>query len=141
MKLYNDRRLVGVLGSKSIKKYNNDLLEIVETMECIEKEIFELQAEKRYDCYYGIIYLIILDMPGQLIMMRFAAFRDIELRYFGNLDQRTSIASYNRTRFADHLLLQNCKNLVVTLYSNYRKLWCARTVLFSICKNSASVSW
>jgi hypothetical protein len=50
-----------------------------------------------------------LDLPGQIVLIRFAAFRDIELRYFANLDHRSSIAAYNRTTFADHLLLQNCK--------------------------------
>lgn len=98
MKLYNDQRLVGVVGTKSVRPFNG-VLGMIETMDCLEKELFEFPIQKMYDCFY--------DLPGQIILIRFAAFREVELRYFANVDMRSSIATYNRTKFADHLLLQN----------------------------------
>ena len=82
---------------------------MIEKIECIEKEIFDSLVQNIYKSFYGILnsYLTI-DLPGQIILVRFAAFRDIELKYFGSLDQRCSIAAFNRLRFGDHLLLQGC---------------------------------
>ena len=68
----------------------------------------------------SMVYSIVnfIDLPGYILLIRFAAFRDIELRYFANLDQRSSIAAHNRTKFADHLLLQNCI-FNILYFSNY----------------------
>jgi uncharacterized protein YceK len=112
MKLYKDRRLVAIVGTKLITAGCSSSLEMIESMDCMEREIFDFPMQRKYDCFYGTICALILDLPGQIIFIRFAAFRDIELRYFANLDERLSIAAYNRTKFADHLLLQNCKRIL-----------------------------
>lgn len=54
MKLYKDQRLVAVVGTKFIQPTRSDALEMIETMDCLEKLIFEFPMQKKYSCYYGI---------------------------------------------------------------------------------------
>lgn len=55
MKLYNDRRLVGVVGTKHVMAGGSSSLEMIENIDCLERAIFDFSIQKKYDCYYGII--------------------------------------------------------------------------------------
>jgi hypothetical protein len=55
MKLYNDKRVVAVVGTKHVQAGNSYSLDMIESMDCLEREIFDFPMQKKYDCLYGMM--------------------------------------------------------------------------------------
>jgi hypothetical protein len=53
MKLYKDRRLVAVVGTKHISSGSSSSLEMIESMDWLEREIFDFPMQRKYNCFYG----------------------------------------------------------------------------------------
>ena len=81
----------------------------------MSKELLEWPFQQRMETLHNT--------PGYMLFVRFAAFRDIELKYFANLESPMSTSKYHRIAYADHLHLQNRRIISFLTFSARGELW------------------